>query len=84
MIGDKTMPRSPNGFKGFFWPIEFLIAVQKLGWTGVSIIETYRGVDRGGNAVFAEHKETILFSQSLFDELDKILGKIPTAEKKRP
>jgi len=84
MIGDKTMPRSPNSFKGFFWPIEFLIAVQKLGWTGVSIIETFRGVDRGGNAVFAEHKETILFSQSLFDELDKILGKIPTAEKKQP
>lgn len=82
MIGDKTMPRSPEGFKGFFWPMEFLIAIQKLGWTGVSIIETFRGVDRGGNAVFAEHKETILFSQSLFDTLDKITGKTTGADKK--
>ncbi len=82
MIGDKTMPRSPEGFKGFFWPMEFLIAIQKLGWTGVSIIETFRGVDRGGNAVFAEHKETILFSQSLFDTLDKITGKTSGADKK--
>jgi len=77
MIGDKSMPRCPNGFRGFFWPMEFLIAVQKLGWTGVSIIETFKGVDRGGNAVFSEHKEIILFSQSLFDQLDKILGKSP-------
>lgn len=82
MIGGKSMPRSPVGFKGFFWPIEFLIAVQKLGWTGVSIVETFRGVDRGGNAVFAEHKETILFSQSLFDQLDQIQGKLSAAEKK--
>ncbi|NCB38647.1 MAG: serine/threonine protein kinase [Erysipelotrichia bacterium] len=74
MIGDKTMPRSPSGFRGFFWPIEFLIAVQKLGWTGVSIVESFKGVDRGGNAVFSEHKETILFSQSLFDQLNKLLG----------
>lgn len=82
MIGDKTMPRSPEGFKGFFWPLEFLIAVQKLGWTGVSIIETFRGVDRGGHAVFAEHKETILFSQSLFDNLNKTQGKTMPADRK--
>ncbi|MGM0599642.1 MAG: serine/threonine protein kinase [Candidatus Rifleibacteriota bacterium] len=75
MIGDKNMPRSPAGFKGFFWPFEFLVAVQKLGWTGVSIIEHFKGADRNGRAVFAEHKETILFSQTLFDKLDKILGK---------
>lgn len=83
MIGDKSMPRSPEGFKGFFWPVEFLIAVQKLGWTGVSIIETFRGVDRSGQAVFAEHKETILFSQSLFDILDKIQGKTTVVDNKK-
>ena len=82
MVGDRQMPRSPESFRGFFWPVEFLIAIQKLGWTGVSIVETFKGVDRGGHAVFAEHKETILFSQSLFDNLDKMLGKIATVEKK--
>lgn len=69
MIGDKTMPRPPKGFKGFFWPIEFLLAVKKLGWTGVSILETYKGIDRSGCEVYAEHKEVILLSQSLFDKL---------------
>lgn len=82
MIGDKSMPRSPVGFKGFFWPFEFLVAVQKLGWTGVSIIETFRGADRNGHQVFAEHKETILFSQTLFDQLDKLQGKTLSADKK--
>jgi serine/threonine protein kinase len=82
MMGDKTMPRSPAGFKGFFWPFEFLIAVQKLGWTGVSIIETFGGADRNGHAIYAEHKETILFSQTLFDELDKIQKKSVSADKK--
>jgi hypothetical protein len=82
MVGDRNMPRSPEGFRGFFWPMEFIIAVQKLGWTGVSIVESFNGVDRGGHAVFAEHKETILFSQSLFDHLDKMLGKFKTTEKK--
>lgn len=82
MIGDKKMPRSPVGFNGFFWPFEFLLAVQKLGWTGVSIVETFRGVDRSGHAVFAEHKETILFSQTLFDQIDKIQGKLTFADKK--
>jgi len=82
MVGDRNMPRSPEGFRGFFWPMEFLLAIQKLGWTGVSIIESFAGVDRVGQAVFAEHKETILFSQSLFDNLDKMLGKSALAEKK--
>jgi hypothetical protein len=82
MIGDKSMPRSPSGFKGFFWPFEFLVAVQKLGWTGVSIMETFRGADRNGHQVFAEHRETILFSQTLFDQLDKIQGKALSADKK--
>ena len=75
MIGDKSMPRPPKEFKGFFWPIEFLIAVKKLGWTGVAVQETFKGIDRGGCEVHAEHKETILFSQTLFDKLitsDKI------------
>lgn len=70
MIGDRSLPRPPKGFRGFFWPIEFLVAVKKLGWTGVSIVEKLSGVDRGGSAVFAEHKETILFSQNLFDKLE--------------
>jgi serine/threonine protein kinase len=82
MIGNKSMPKCPVGFKGFFWPFEFLLAVQKFGWTGVSIVETFKGVDRNGHAVFAEHKETILFSQTLFDELDKLQGKISSADKK--
>jgi hypothetical protein len=71
MLGDKNMPKCPAGFKGFFWPYEFLIAIHKLGWTGVSIVENFSGVDRSGRAVFAEHKETILFSQNIFE---KILG----------
>lgn len=70
MVGDKNMPRPPIGFRGFFWPVEMLYAVKKLGWTGISIVETFTGVDRDGCAVFAEHKETILFSQNLFDSLN--------------
>ena len=69
MIGDNKMPRPPRGFKGFFWPVEFLLAIKKLGWTGVSIVETFRGIDRSGREVYAEHKEVILFAQSLFDQL---------------
>ncbi len=69
MLGDNKMPRAPKGFKGFFWPMEFLFAIKKLGWTGVSIVETFRGIDRSGREVFAEHKEIILFAQSLFDQL---------------
>ncbi len=69
MLGDSKMPRAPKGFKGFFWPVEFLLAIKKLGWTGVSIVETFRGIDRSGREVFAEHKEIILFAQSLFDQL---------------
>ena len=37
MIGDRNMPRPPKGFKGFFWPLEFLLAVKKLGWTGAVV-----------------------------------------------
>jgi serine/threonine protein kinase len=73
MIGDKAMPHAPPGFKGFFWPFEFLVAVQKLQWTGVAIIETFSGVDRNGQAVFAQHRETILFSNSLFEALARRL-----------
>lgn len=71
MMGDSSMSSSPPGFQGFFWPFEFLLALHKLGWTGVSIIETFNGVDRNGQAVFANHKETILFSNSLFDKIPK-------------
>ena len=35
-----------------------------------------------GHQVFAEHKETILFSQTLFDQLDKLQGKTLSADKK--
>ncbi|NLM17561.1 MAG: serine/threonine protein kinase [Candidatus Riflebacteria bacterium] len=73
MMGDKRMPHMPKGFKGFFWPFEFLLAIQKLGWTGVSIIETFNGVDRSGQSIFAEQKETVLFSKSLFDKMEQIL-----------
>ena len=66
------MPRPPKGFKGFFWPIEFLLAVKKLGWTGVSILETYKGIDRSGCEVNAEHKEVVLFSQSLFEKISPV------------
>ena len=72
MIGDRSMPRPPKGFKGFFWPIEFLLAVKKLGWTGVSILETYKGIDRSGCEVNAEHKEVVLFSQSLFEKISPV------------
>lgn len=69
MIGDKKTTHPPAGFKGFFWPFEFIIAISKLGKTGVSIIETFHGVDRNGKAILAKHKETILFAQNLFDSL---------------
>lgn len=71
MVGDPEMPHPPEGFKGFFWPFEFLVAVYKLGWTGVAIIESFSGVDRNGHAVQAQHKETILFSNSLLDEVQQ-------------
>jgi len=67
LIGDPSMACPPQGFKGFFWPYEFLAAVLKLGQTGVAIIEAYTGVDRNGQAVFSHHRETILFSQNLFE-----------------
>lgn len=72
MLAGPDMPKAPSGFKGFFWPFEFLVAVKKLGWTGVSIIESFSGVDRSGQAIFAEHKETILFSQNLFEQMQEI------------
>lgn len=67
LVGDRRMSQPPLGFKGFFWPFEFLVAIHKLQRTGVAIIETFKGVDRQGRAAFAQHKETVLFSQNLFD-----------------
>ena len=80
MIGDPSMPRPPDGFRGFFWPFEFLIAIHKLGRTGVSIIETFSGCDRRGQAVSAQHRETILFSNNLFDVLKERLAKLVVAQ----
>ncbi|HOY68939.1 MAG TPA: serine/threonine-protein kinase [Candidatus Ozemobacteraceae bacterium] len=80
MVGDPSMPRPPNGFRGFFWPFEFLIAIHKLGRTGVSIIETFTGCDRRGQAVAAQHKETILFSNNLFETLKDRLTSLVTAK----
>ncbi|HNV69663.1 MAG TPA: serine/threonine-protein kinase [Candidatus Ozemobacteraceae bacterium] len=76
MVGDRTLPHSPHGFRGLFWPFEFLVAIQKLGRTGVAIVETYRGVDRHEKAVFATHKEVILFSQSLIMQANAILAQM--------
>ncbi|HOT26576.1 MAG TPA: serine/threonine-protein kinase [Candidatus Ozemobacteraceae bacterium] len=80
MVGDPGMPRAPQGFRGFFWPFEFLLAIHKLGRTGVSIIETFTGCDRRGQAVSAQHKETILFSNNLFDALKERLTKLVAAK----
>ncbi|HEY9071179.1 MAG TPA: serine/threonine-protein kinase [Candidatus Ozemobacteraceae bacterium] len=80
MVGDPAMPRPPDGFRGFFWPFEFLIAIHKLGRTGVSIIETFTGCDRRGQAVSAQHKETILFSNNLFEKLKERLTNLVTAK----
>lgn len=80
MVGDPSMPKPPEGFRGFFWPFEFLIAIHKLGRTGVSIIETFSGCDRRGQAVSAQHKETILFSNNLFDVLKDRLAKLMAAK----
>lgn len=71
MVGDQKMPHAPQGFKGFFWPFEFLVAIHKLARTGVAIVETFTGVDRNGQAIFAQHRETILFSQNLFERFSK-------------
>ena len=60
----------PAGYDGFLWPREFLHIVRKFGWTGLGIVEKFRGVDRAGSTVNAEHRETVLFSQVLFDNLD--------------
>lgn len=60
----------PAGYDGFLWPREFLHIVRKFGWTGLGIVEKFRGVDRAGSTVNAEHRETVLFSQTLFDNLD--------------
>lgn len=67
MVGDRKMQSAPRGYKGFFWPMEFLIALSKLNRTGVAIVETISGVDRNGQAGFSTHKETILFAQNMFD-----------------
>jgi len=80
MIGDRKMPHAPIGFKGFFWPFEFIVAINKLGRTGVAIIETFNGVDRNGQAVFAMHKETILFSENLFERF----AQVPTPQAATP
>ncbi len=77
MIGNREMPHPPNGFRGFFWPFEFVVAINKLGRTGVAIIETFKGVDRNGQAVFSQHKEVILFSQNLFEAIVQV----PAAKK---
>jgi serine/threonine protein kinase len=69
MVGGPSMLRPPVGFKGFFWPYEFILAINKLSKTGVAIIETFSGVDRNGQAVYAQHKETVLFSQNLLEPL---------------
>ncbi|MBF0499029.1 MAG: serine/threonine protein kinase [Candidatus Riflebacteria bacterium] len=69
MVGDRRMTQPPFGFRGFFWPFEFVLAISKLQGTGVAIIETFKGIDRQGRAAFASHKETILFSQAMFDQL---------------
>jgi serine/threonine protein kinase len=71
MVGDQKMPHAPQGFKGFFWPFEFIVAIHKIGRTGVAIVETFTGVDRNGQAIFAQHRETILFSQNLFERFVK-------------
>lgn len=60
---------APQGMDCFVWPKEFLRIIQKFGWTGLGVVEKFRGVDRSGVSVYAEHRETILFSQILFDSL---------------
>ncbi len=70
MVGSPQMRAPPPGYNGFFWPYEFFSAISKLDKTGVAILESFAGVDRNGQAVFANHKETILFSQNLFAELE--------------
>lgn len=80
MVGSKGIMHPPKGFRGFFWPFEFVVAMHKLGQTGVSIIETITGVDRNGTAGFAIHKETILFSQNIFEAFKQSAqpkGKVP-------
>lgn len=79
MVGDRSLSHSPEGFRGLFWPFEFLVAVQKLGRTGVAIVETYRGVDRHEKAVFASHKEIILFSQGIMMQANAILAQLMKA-----
>ena len=66
MVGNRSMPFPPEGFRGVFWPFEFLMAIFKLGRTGVALVETYRGVDSHSHAVFGTHRETALFSQNMF------------------
>jgi serine/threonine protein kinase len=68
MVGEKKTPFAPPGFKGFYWPFEFIVAIHKLNKTGVAIVETFNGVDRNGTAGFGTHKETILFSQNMFEQ----------------
>ncbi|MFZ2958348.1 MAG: serine/threonine-protein kinase [Candidatus Ozemobacteraceae bacterium] len=84
LVGDRRMPRPPTGFRGFFWPFEFLVAISKLQRTGVAIIETFRGVDRQGRAAFASHKETVLFSQDMFEQIKVALGTLPSQPRGLP
>jgi serine/threonine protein kinase len=71
MVTDGQDYNCPVGYDGFLWPKEFLLIVRKFGWTGLGIVEKFRGVDRSGTSVTAEHREVVLFSQVLFDKIDE-------------
>jgi serine/threonine protein kinase len=84
MVGAKGSYQPPRGFKGFFWPLEFVVALHKLGQTGISIVESIAGVDRNGQAGFSTHRETILFSQNMFDAFKKQGPAIPIVPEAKP
>ncbi len=71
MVTDGEDYSCPVGYDGFLWPKEFLLIVRKFGWTGLGIVQKFRGVDRSGTSVTAEHREVVLFSQILFDKIDE-------------
>ncbi|MBF0408072.1 MAG: serine/threonine protein kinase [Candidatus Riflebacteria bacterium] len=68
ILSNKNTPLSlPGNRKVLFFSYEFLVAIKKLQKIGITVVKTFSGVDKQGTAGNAQHKESILFSQSLME-----------------
>ncbi|MBF0543639.1 MAG: serine/threonine protein kinase [Candidatus Riflebacteria bacterium] len=69
-LGDRPLAKPPaKPLDILFWPYEFLVAIKKFQKIGVSIVRSFTGVDKSGTAGHGQHKESILLSQNLFEQI---------------